>query len=176
MQRILHYLDLGLYWLVCVLMAVLATMGFATVIFRYLLHSSIFWGDEFLRYLSIWLVFLGSALATRHRALITVDIFTQPLPHRLREYAAAAVAAASTLFLLALGYFSLDLVRKSVGSVSASMSIPMEYMYLVFPIGLGLMAINMLHEVAAHIAAAGATPPASDEPSQDVPDRLLHPE
>src|SRR5512140_2641647 len=116
-QRILHYFDCGLYWLVCLLMTALAAMGFATVIFRYVLHSSIFWGDEFLRYLSIWLVFLGTALATRHRALITVDIFTQPLSHRLREYTAAAVAALATLFLLALGAFSLDLVRGSVGTV-----------------------------------------------------------
>ena len=176
MQRILQYLDLGLYWLVCAMMATLAAMGFTTVVFRYLLHSSIFWGDEFLRYLSIWLVFLGAALATRHRALITVDIFTQPLSHRLRESIAAAVAAVSTLFLLALGYFSLDLVRGSVGTVSASMGIPMEHMYLVFPVGLGLMAVNMLRETVAHAAAAAAPPPASDEPRQDVPDRLLHPE
>jgi TRAP-type C4-dicarboxylate transport system permease small subunit len=176
LQRILHRLDRGLYWLVCILMAGLAAMGFTTVVFRYVLHSSIFWGDEFLRYLSIWLVFLGTALATRHRALITVDIFTQPLPHRLREYTAAAVAALAALFLLALGAFSLGLVRGSVGTVSASMGIPMEYMYLVFPVGLGLTALNMLREAVTHIAAAGASPSAADPPRPEVPDRLAHPE
>jgi TRAP-type C4-dicarboxylate transport system permease small subunit len=175
-QRILRYLDLGLYWLVCAMVVTLVAVGFATVVFRYLLHSSIFWGDEFLRYLSIWLVFLGSALATRHRALITVDIFTQPLSHRLRESVAAAVAALSTLFLLALAYFSLALVRGSVGTISASLGIPMENMYLVFPVGLGLMAVNMLREAVAHAAAAAGPPPTSDEPQPDVPDRLLHPE
>jgi TRAP-type C4-dicarboxylate transport system permease small subunit len=174
MQRILEVFDGALYWLVIVLTAILALMGFTTVIFRYVLQSSLFWGDEFLRYLSVWLVFLGAALATRHRALITVDIFTQPLSHRLREYLAAAVAAVSTVFLIVLALLSLELVRRSVGTVSASMAVPMQYMYLVFPIGLGLMAINMLRTVVGHVAAARRGAPAEAEPK--VPDRLVHPE
>ena len=174
MQRILDALDAGLYWLVIVLTAILALMGFTTVIFRYVLQSSLFWGDEFLRYLSIWLVFLGAALATRHKALITVDIFTQPLSHRRREYLAAAVAVVSTLFLIGLSILSLELVRRSVGTVSASIAIPMQYMYLVFPIGLGLMAINMVRMLIGHIGAARQGAPAEAGP--EVPDRLVHPE
>jgi len=175
-QRILHSLDLGLYWLVGLLLAVLTIVGFTTVIFRYVLHSSLFWGDEFLRYLQIWLVFLSAALAVRHRALITVDIFTQPLSHRVREFTAAAVSGVSTIFLLVLVYFSLELVRRSAGVVSASMGIPMELMYLVFPIGLGLMALNTLRQTAEHTAAASAEPPAPAEAGPKVPDRLVHPE
>jgi TRAP-type C4-dicarboxylate transport system permease small subunit len=174
-QRILGLFDVALYWVVVLLTAVLAIIGFTTVVFRYGLEASLFWGDEFLRYLSVWLVFLGAALATRHRALITVDIFTQPLPHRLREYLAAGVATVSTLFLVALAYISLELVRRSVGAVSASMAIPLEYMYLVFPIGLGLMALNMVRSLIGHLAAARQAPPQADAPPQ-VPDRLLHPE
>ncbi|HWT78143.1 MAG TPA: TRAP transporter small permease [Candidatus Methylomirabilis sp.] len=176
MQRILTSLDRCLYWLVAFLLAILAVVGFTTVVFRYLLHSSLFWGDEFLRYLQIWLVFLGTALATRHRALITVDIFTQPLPHRIQEYAAAVVSGVSSIFLLALVYFSLGLVRRSVGVVSASIGIPMERMYLVFPVGLGLMAINTLRDAALHLAAASADPPAQPRTGAELPDRLVHPE
>jgi TRAP-type C4-dicarboxylate transport system permease small subunit len=173
-QRILDLFDSALYWLVIVLTAILAAMGFTTVVFRYVLQSSLFWGDEFLRYLSVWLVFLGAALATRHRALITVDIFTQPLPYRLREYAAAGVAAVSSLFLVGFASISVELVRRSVGAVSASMAIPLEYMYLVFPIGLGLMAINMVRTMIGHLVAARGIPP--DEAEPQVPDRLVHPE
>jgi TRAP-type C4-dicarboxylate transport system permease small subunit len=175
--RIFGWFDRGLYWLVAVLTAVLATIGFTTVVFRYVLHSSLFWGDEFLRYLQIWLVFLGAALATRHRVLITVDIFTQPLPHRLRESVAATVCGLSSFFLVGLAYLSLELVRRSAGSVSASMAIPMEYMYLVFPIGLGMMAINMIREVIAHAMAAWSGPsPVSGGPASELPDLAAHPE
>jgi TRAP-type transport system small permease protein len=175
-QRILHSFDRGLYWLVGLLLAGLTIVGFTTVVFRYVLHSSLFWGDEFLRYLQIWLVFLSAALATRHRALITVDIFTQPLPHRMREYTAAAISGVSAIFLLALVYFSFGLVRRSVGVVSASMGIPMEWMYLVFPLGLGLMAINTLRDAARHFAAASAGSPTQAESGPKLPDRLVHPE
>jgi TRAP-type C4-dicarboxylate transport system permease small subunit len=105
-----------------------------------------------------------------------VDIFTQPMPRRWREYTAAGVSAASSLFLLALAYVSLELVRRSVGVVSAAMGLPMEYMYLVFPVGLGLMAVNMLREMVAHIAAASANPPAPARAETAPPDLLAHPE
>jgi TRAP-type C4-dicarboxylate transport system permease small subunit len=52
----------------------------------------------------------------------------------------------------------------------------MEYMYLVFPIGLGLMAVNMLRDAAAHLAAASTDPPAPEQAGEAPPDLLAHPE
>lgn len=175
MSRILEWYDAGLYWIVVTLTAVLAAMGFTTVVFRYVLQSSIFWGDEFLRYVMVWLVFLGAALAARHRALITVDIFTQPMPRRTRERVAGAVALASAAFLIYVAAVSVQLVQRSAGTVSASMGLPMERMYLVFPIGLGLTALNLVREAAARFHAAS-----HDEqdtgPASDLPDLTVHPE
>ena len=176
MSRILSWYDTGLYWIVILLTAVLAGMGFTTVVFRYVLQSSLFWGDEFLRYLMIWLIFLGGALATRHRALITVDIFTQPLPHRVRALTTAAVFAVATIFLLTLAGVSVDLARRSAGTVSASMGIPMEWMYLVFPVGLGLMAVNTLREAISQACAISRGESTTPPPGEAVPDRLVHPE
>jgi TRAP-type C4-dicarboxylate transport system permease small subunit len=175
MSRILGWLDTGLYWIVVTLTAVLAAMGFTTVVFRYVLQSSLFWGDEFLRYLMVWLVFLGAALAARRRALITVDIFTQPMPHRVRERIAGAVALLSAAFMIYLATVSLQLVERSVGTVSASMGLPMERMYLVFPIGLGLIALNLLREAAARFRAASRDEPAAQSGGH-VPDLTVHPE
>ncbi len=175
MSRLLGWYDTGLYWIVVLLTIVLAGMGFTTVIFRYVLQSSIFWGDEFLRYLMIWLVFLGTALATRHRALITVDIFTQPLPRRLRERVAGLVALLSAAFLIYLCLMSYQLVQRSAGTVSASMGLPMERMYLVFPVGLGLTALNLIREAVARFGAASRDDPGVG-PASNVPDLTVHPE
>ncbi len=175
MSRLLGWYDTGLYWTVVLLTIVLAGMGFTTVIFRYVLQSSIFWGDEFLRYLMIWLVFLGTALATRHRALITVDIFTQPLSRRLRERVAGLVALLSAAFLIYLCLMSYQLVQRSAGTVSASMGLPMERMYLVFPVGLGLTALNLIREAVARFGAGSRDDPGVG-PASNVPDLTVHPE
>ncbi len=175
MSRVLGWFDACLHWTVVVLTAVLAAMGFTTVIFRYVLQSSLFWGDEFLRYLMVWLVFLGAALAARHRALITVDIFTQPMPRRARCVVAGLVAVASAGFLLYLAFVSTSLVQRSVGTVSASLAIPMEFMYLVFPIGLSLTAINLIREAVAQFRSASRIEPDVDA-GQPVPDLTVHPE
>ncbi len=175
MSRILEWYDAGLYWIVVTLTAVLAAMGFTTVVFRYVLQSSIFWGDEFLRYVMVWLVFLGAALAARRRALITVDIFTQPMPRRMRERVAGSVAVVSAAFLIYVAVVSMQLVQRSAGTVSASMGLSMERMYLVFPIGLGLTALNLLREAAARFGAASRDEPDAG-PASNVPDLTVHPE
>ena len=159
MQQVVVWYDKAVSWLLAVMLAVLVAVGFAGVIFRYVLHSSLFWADEFLRYLGIWTVFVGAVVAMRHRALITVDIALELLPWRSKQYVMTAVYAVAALFLFTMVYFSLDLIRRSVGAVSASMGIPMEWMYLVFPIGLGLTGINALRQAARCLRAAAAGQP-----------------
>lgn len=175
MQRAFHYMDKALYWIVGAMMVILAAVGFAGVIFRYVIQSSLFWADEFLRYWDIWLIFLAAALATRHRGLITVDIFISPLPHRARHYLDAAVNVMAVIFLTAMIWYSWELMTRSAGGASAVMRVPMDRMYLVFPVGLGLMTINCLRQVFAHLKEAREGPPASDG-EQQVPNLLGHAE
>ncbi|MCL4369972.1 MAG: TRAP transporter small permease [Chloroflexi bacterium] len=175
MQLLFSYLDKLLYWIVGAMILVLAAVGFAGVVFRYVLQSSLFWADEFLRYWDIWLIFLGAALATRHGSLITVDIFTGLLPYRARHYLEAAVHAVATLFLIAMIWFSWELVTRSSGGVSAAMRVPMDRMYMVFPVGMGLMAINCLRQAVERFKEASRGKPAVTS-SLEVPDLQAHPE
>jgi TRAP-type C4-dicarboxylate transport system permease small subunit len=88
----------------------------------------------------------------------------------------AAVFAVATIFLLTLAGVSVELARRSAGTVSASMGIPMEWMYLVFPVGLSLMAVNTLREAISQVREMSRGESHTPVPGEAVPDRLVHPE
>jgi TRAP-type C4-dicarboxylate transport system permease small subunit len=49
-------------------------VAFLQVFFRYVLNSPLFASEEIARLFSVWLTFLGSSIAVKHREHITVDI------------------------------------------------------------------------------------------------------
>lgn len=59
---------------------------FASVIWRYALHSPIHWAEEVARALMIALVFFGVATSTAKGGHIGVDLFLRFLPEQVRPY------------------------------------------------------------------------------------------
>ena len=54
-------LDKVLAWLVAAGYAVIVVVGFAQVVFRYVLESPLSWSEELVRYVFVWSVFLTAA-------------------------------------------------------------------------------------------------------------------
>ena len=84
---------------------------FASVIWRYALHSPIHWAEEVARALMIALVFFGVATSTGRGGHIGVDLFLRFLPDAIRPY--VVHASRWILFLVSVGLVisSYDLVQ-----------------------------------------------------------------
>lgn len=84
---------------------------FASVIWRYALHSPIHWAEEVARALMIALVFFGVATSTAKGGHIGVDLFLRFLPEQVRPY--VVHASRWILFLVSVGLVvsSYDLVQ-----------------------------------------------------------------
>src|SRR5690625_7024882 len=81
------------------------------------------WTEELARYLMIWSVFLGGALATRRGQLLAVDaiVFALPsLPGRIVKFFAHFV---SLLFFISLVFIGIELDRKSTRLNSSHVAI-----------------------------------------------------
>ena len=83
---LLHWLD---HWLasleralVVLLLTGLLGLGLLQVIERNVLASGIFWADELLQHLVLWLGFLGASLATREQRHLSIDVLSHFLPTR----------------------------------------------------------------------------------------------
>jgi len=116
---------------------------FANVTLRYFFQSGIFWAEEVLRYLIVWISFLGSAACVREKSHISIDLLASVLPARLLKLSSLSTALIQALASIGLCVLSFDFVLKmrATGQVSSTMgNFPMFAVYLCMPIGLFLSA------------------------------------
>jgi TRAP-type C4-dicarboxylate transport system permease small subunit len=112
---------------------------FAEVVLRYGLDRSLGWAEELLRYLLIWMTFLGSYLAVKKNEHLGIGLFFQWLP---RKWQQPLDVAANLLLLLFLAFFSvlsLQYTLKFFADESPTLGIPMGVVFAILPIGGVLM-------------------------------------
>jgi TRAP-type C4-dicarboxylate transport system permease small subunit len=63
-----------------VFLSVMILVAFLQIALRNLLATGLSWGDPFVRYLVLWVGFIGAALAAREGKHITIDVFSKWIP------------------------------------------------------------------------------------------------
>jgi C4-dicarboxylate transporter, DctQ subunit len=117
---------------------------FVNVTLRYLFQDAIFWVEEVLRYLFVWITFIGAATCVRQKAHISLDTVLLVLPARFR----APFLQVGNVIVIALSayltFYSLRFVLETRTSeqVSATMgAFPMYIVYSCLPIGFFLIGV-----------------------------------
>ena len=72
--------------IIALLFGVIVCVMFAQVVFRYIFNNSLSWSEEIVRYLFVWLTFLGGALAIKTKSHIAVEFFIELLPDKYLKY------------------------------------------------------------------------------------------
>ena len=113
---------------------IIVTM-FSQVVFRYLLNQSLYWSEEIVRYLFIWLVFLGGALVIKDDGHIGIDFLLLKLP---RKFSTGLKMAGNIVIILTSIFFTVTgfiLVYKLKGSYSAALGLPVNwFLYAALPL------------------------------------------
>ncbi len=73
-------------FLVAVMLSVMILLAFLQIVLRNVFSSGISWGDPLVRYLVLWVGFIGASLATKEGKHITIEIFSRWLSGRGRQY------------------------------------------------------------------------------------------
>ena len=137
--------------LVCAALFVLVTVIiFMQVISRYCFNMSFHWVEELAMYSIIWLVFLGSVVATHEKAHTSITFFVDHMPKKVQKYVNALSSALCIVFLIVMMVYSHNTLLVGMRSYSAGLGIPMGFIYLSFPVGGILMciyfALNIIQE------------------------------
>ena len=134
-----------------VLFMVIIVIGAINVFCRYVLNDSITWAEEAMRFICIWLVFIGSSLTIRIDGHISIDILQSILKNKKVKfvlYVITRIVAAS--FLVVLLPASIQLVQNMSNSYSSAVGISYSVVYLSFPIGAVSMLLSFLSAVPKH--------------------------
>jgi len=126
---------------------------FVNVVMRYVFLLPIYWAEEFVRYLMVWLIFMGASQVTLWGGHVAVDTVPRALSKRGNAILAFIVNVICILFCVVLAYLSVkQMMRvKGAGQISPALEIPMWIAYLSIPTGTVLMLFRFVQQLWARL-------------------------
>lgn len=137
----INQVTLGISMVFLVLMVLLI---FVQIISRALIGSSFSWTEEVARFLMIWVIFLGSSLAFRYGAHISVETIFDRLPLIGKKVVQIFILVVSLSLFFILFLKGIEISDRMMAQKSPALKIPMGYIYLVIPISAVLQTLNLI--------------------------------
>lgn len=146
-MKVLRWLDNHFEELLSVILFTLMTILISLqIIFRELADFSLDWTEELGRYTFIWLVYISASLAVKNKRHLRVEFVETILPKKASKWYSLfgqSIWLAFSLYMVMEGYNVASHVLDS-GQTSPSVGLTMGYVYMIVPIGFGLMSIRIL--------------------------------
>jgi len=139
----------GTAWtLACVLLAAISCLGMWQVLARFVFSQPSTWTEESMRRLLIWMVMLGTVVAFRRGALVSVDLMLRTARGAWLATVRWIITGTALAYLAVLLWYGIDLVTRIRFQTFASMELSMGWAYAALPVG---AALAMLAVVSNHL-------------------------
>lgn len=120
---------------------------FTQIIVRFVLpklglSASLPWTEEAARYLMVWIIFLGGAIAARHGLLIAVTALLEAAPAHLSRMLKTLSLWVTAGFFLAMTWYGWLWAGFGADEISPALTISKFWLYLSMPAGCLLAALN----------------------------------
>ena len=144
MQKILRILSVLIEASLAMLSLFIVGMVTTEVVLRKFFGTSLIFTEELARYLMVWLVFLGSALAVRDGSHIRINFLVKRLGRTAQIAFAVAARIVTILFLILLIFEGLRILPQQFYQTTITFDAYMFYFYLARPVGSVLMIVYMI--------------------------------
>lgn len=137
MVRARSILDSTLAKVVASLMGTLVLVVLWQVFTRFVLRDPSSWTEELARYLMIWVGLIGAAYAAGRHKHLAVDLLAGKLSGRRARMLRLVIGLCTVTFAMAAlfgGGMRLVWVMLKLGQTSASLQVPLGFVYLALPI------------------------------------------
>lgn len=102
------------------------------------------WTEEAARYLMVWVIFLGGAIAARHGLLIAVTALIEALPTTPSRLLRRTALALLACIFAAMTWYGWQWTLFGADEVSPALTLSKFWLYLAMPVGCALAAVNTL--------------------------------
>lgn len=132
--------------LVVLLLAIMSVLVCLQVIMRYVFSASLTWSDEAARYAFIWMTYLGVAYGVKKSAHVNVTVTLDLLPARFAPWFRIVALLLVGVFAAIVVVEGWALVQKLLrfGQKSASLGIPMAWVYMAPIVGFCLVFLRLI--------------------------------
>ena len=125
----------------------LVTIVTTEVVLRYGFKHSLIFTEELSRYLMVWIVFLGSALAVRDGAHIHINFLIKRFNQRTQKWLRLSAHALTLVFLVFVAIEGIKILPQQLDQMCITINLSLFYFYLAIPVGSILMIIFLLPTV-----------------------------
>jgi TRAP-type C4-dicarboxylate transport system permease small subunit len=151
MRALLRALDRLLDGITVLILVVLLAVVGVQIFARYVLNHSLYWSEELARYLFIYLVFLGAAVALRRDGHIRVSFLVERLPAGWQRTTAVLVDLVILVFAGTVLWQSVRLAAMVWTVPTAAMLIPWTFVYLGISLGMAAATLIVLGALVARV-------------------------
>ncbi|MGG1662412.1 TRAP transporter small permease [Brevibacillus sp. NRS-1366] len=134
-------------WCLAVIIGVMSILIFWQVVARYVMGSSLAWSEELSRFLMIFMIMVGAAVALGKGSLLAVEIVPELMRDRAKKWLKIATHLISFVFYYILIVFGWKLAQNFAGQIAPGTGLSMFWVYISLPIGGGLMLLNSLSSI-----------------------------
>lgn len=149
-MKILKWLEKNFetYFLIATLVVMVVVIT-AQVVARAVFKYSFSWAEELTRYVMLYQIWIGAALAVKEDAHLSITSFRDKLSPKKQSILEIIVIVLWTAFSVYLAIKSGELVNLifTRGQTSPAMQMPMGYAYASVTVGCGLMAFRLIQKL-----------------------------
>ena len=111
--------------------------------------GGIIWSEELVRYLIIWVTFIGSSVCIREGTHVGIDLLLQIMSGRIKWVLAFIIYLIAILFSILFITYSIEFVQftSAKNQLAPSLSIPMFVVYIVLPVSGLLMVLRYVQKI-----------------------------
>jgi len=129
--------------LITVLLSAMILTAFLQIVLRNFFSTGLAWGDPLVRYLVIWVGFIGAAIATKEGKHITIEIVSHWLSGQANRYLQSASHLFSAIVCGLLTWAALKFVRvEALMGGSAIFDLPVWVPQVIIPVAFGIMTLR----------------------------------
>jgi|YelNatPaOPRAMG01_1025707.scaffolds.fasta_scaffold67244_2 TRAP-type C4-dicarboxylate transport system permease small subunit len=127
-----------------IILALATVITILQVLFRYILKIPFVWSEEFTRFLFIWIVWLGAALAIPAKKHMVIEFIRDRIPNPWPKIIKLFTNLLALFFLIIVIVKGVSLVNMMAKEYYVTFPISVKYAYLASVIGGLLMVIFLL--------------------------------
>ena len=145
-MKVIHWLDDNTEKVLLVLFSVImVSVIFLQVVMRQF-GSSLSWSEELARYCFIWMIYIGISYGVKEQKHVRIDAFLLLLNQKGQMILNFIVNLLFMAFAIFVIIYGTEIASQLLqfGQRSAAIQIPMGYVYLATPIGMGLTLIRLI--------------------------------
>jgi C4-dicarboxylate transporter DctQ subunit len=129
--------------LITILLSMMILTAFFQIVLRNFFDTGISWGDSLVRYLVVWVGFIGAAIATKEGKHINIDVVSRWLTGLESNYIrlVSHFFSAGICGLLTLAAIKFVIFEAQMGS-TAFLKLPVWVPEIIIPVTFGLMTLR----------------------------------